>query len=201
MAADQTAIANLALGYLGQTPIVNIDDETKNARAAKRAFVPCRDALLREYPTFNFADETVQRSASAVDANVYRWAYRALLPVDCIAVRDVNRLSPEQWERRGRYLYTNQAPPLYLRYARRIDDTTLFDPLFDEALATKIAEAIAVSVTGKPSEATRMAQRLDDLMPKAKKSDARESRAGERPPTSWELARRGQWRPPYGRAY
>lgn len=199
MAANLTAIANLALGYLGQTAIVNIDDETKNARAAKRAFVPCRDALLREYPTFNFADETVQRSASPVDAKIFRWSWQTQLPVDCIAVRDVNGLSPEHWERRGGHLYTNQAPPLYLRYARQIDDTTLFDPLFDEALATKIAEAIAVTVTGKPAEADRMARRLDDLMPKLKKTDARESRAGERPPTSWELARRGLWRPPYDR--
>lgn len=201
MAADQTAIANLALGYLGQTPIVNIDDETKHARAAKRAFGPCRDSLLREYPQFNFADETVQRSASPVDAAVFRWSWRAILPVDCIAVRDVSGYSQEHWERRGRYLFTNHAPPLYLRYAKRIEDTTLFDPLFDEALATKIAEAIAVVVTGKASEAARLAQRLDELLPKVKRTDARESRGGERPATSWELARRGMWRPPYGRPF
>lgn len=196
MAESETAVCNAALGYLGQSPIVNLDDDLTNARQCKRALGPARRALIAEYPYFNFADRSQSVSATALtDAEqaVERWAYKALLPPEAIAVRSVGDLTGDGWEHRGRYLYCDSAPPLYLRFA--IDETnpTAWPPLFDEALAYAIAVRIAYAVTGLRTREQDMTVALQNMLPKTKRADARESTVGRRPEAPWITARRGAW--------
>jgi len=47
----------------------------------------------------------------------------------------------------GQQIITNDPGPLVLRYVRNVADTTLFDPLFDEALAAKVASETCDEIT------------------------------------------------------
>ncbi len=47
----------------------------------------------------------------------------------------------------GQLIITNDPGPLVLRYVRNVADTTLFDPLFDDAIAAKVAHEICDEIT------------------------------------------------------
>ncbi len=100
---------------------------------------------------------------AVVDDPTEDWDYAYRLPEACWQVRrlvDGNRTpirSNRPVMRVGndgtyRILYTDVSDPVVIEYTARVTDTTLFSPLFDEALAAMLAFKVAPLVTkGDPS--------------------------------------------------
>lgn len=65
------------------------------------------------------------------------------LPPDCLRVLEV---SSPGWTLRGRRIYCKSAN-IRILYIKDLEDTTLFDPLFIEALATRIACKLCIPLT------------------------------------------------------
>lgn len=140
--ASKTEIANRALSKLGEPRVSNIDTtDTKPARVMKYMWDMVLDAELTAFP-WSFA---VTRTQLAADATAPAWGYarRFRLPSDFLSLLEVRYNPAFQIETDatsgGRFILTDQGAPLYIRYIKRVTDTAEFDPLFNEALASKLA--------------------------------------------------------------
>lgn len=129
-----TDICNIALSKLGESPI---DAPAANGCPAARLcylhYHPVRREVLCAC-SWSFAKQLVTISCAETEGEG-RVSLPHSLPPDCLRVLAVN--APE-WTLRGRTIYCPKGT-IRLSYIADIEDTTLFEPLFAEALATRLA--------------------------------------------------------------
>lgn len=183
-------ICNRALQKLGQPRITSLSDQSVSARACATAYDPRRKALLRRH-RWSFA---IQRFQIAADANppAFGPANSFTLPNGCLKVLApdvIQNTNDRDWIIEGGKLLTSQASPINLRCVMNITDTTLMDPLFQEALAADMAsemcEALTQSNTKKQSALADLKTALDE----AKKANAIEQVAQVPFEDTWITAR------------
>jgi hypothetical protein len=199
MAASNVAIANLALTKLGDLRILNLTDNTKPARETNAVFDMTRDYLQRRF-SWRFC---IKRANLAADTTVplWDWAYQYPLPTDCMRILQVGQWYPtpdlsdlistggQEYVVEGKYILSNQAGPLKLRYLSRVTDPVQFDAAFDMAFSAYLAYILAEPLTAS-AEQKQMA--YNDYRNAIK--DAVIANAIENPPESladqtWILAR------------
>jgi hypothetical protein len=183
MAATQTTICNLALSKIGARKIIDIFEESNEARACKMFYAGVLDDVLRSH-RWNFAVTRVTLTEVASEP-AFGWAFGYQMPTDCLRVFEVNgwELSRREgnWEIEGRLVMTNE-DRADIRYVRRIEDVNLFDAIFVEAFATKLASAIVMPVSGNPGAHEQLTKEYEGLTSsKARKTDAFEGRPIRRP--------------------
>lgn len=177
MAVDEVGIYQAAFDLLEEEEIIDPSDDRAPVRWMKRNYPLVRDAVLRRHP-WNFA---IAREAlpALSDRPAFGWKYQYQLPSDCLRIlpptscgsfngRDV----PYQVE--GRRLLTNSSAPLRIQYVRRVEDPTLFDPLFVQLLAAELAVRAANWITGKQSYSERLGQMVRELNAQASLLDGLE---------------------------
>lgn len=199
MAASNVAIANLALTKLGDLRILNLTDNTKPAREVSAVFDMTRDYLQRRF-SWRFC---IKRANLAADTTVplWDWAYQYPLPTDCMRILQVGQWYPtpdlsdlistggQEYVVEGKYILSNQAGPLKLRYLSKVTDPVQFDAAFDMAFSAYLAYILAEPLTAS-AEQKQMA--YNDYRNAIK--DAVIANAIENPPESladqtWILAR------------
>lgn len=133
-------ICNIALSKLGESPIPALDaNGCPAARMCYMHYHPVRREVLCACRWSFAKKETVlTSSADADDSGLHSLPHT--LPQDCLRVLAVN--SPN-WTLRGRSVFCNQ-PVIRLSYIADEEDTTLFEPLFVEALATRLASKLCI---------------------------------------------------------
>lgn len=184
--ASAVQIANLALMALGDDEsLVELNTDTRAGRAILAVFDIERDALLRKHP-WNFAMTRVSLPALA-DAPPFGFSHAYQLPADWLRFWDETEYEPFAVE--GAQILTDCAPPIDIRYIRRVTDTGAFDALFVKALAASIAAAVAQRLTGS---ATIRGNAMDDMamqMAEAKRIDGQENPPEDIPEDDWVTAR------------
>jgi hypothetical protein len=199
MAASNVAIANLALTKLGDLRILNLTDNTKPAREANAVFDMTRDYLQRRF-SWRFC---IKRANLAADSGtpLWDWSYQYQIPTDCLRILQVGQWYPspdmsdlistggQEYVLEGKYILSNQAGPLKLRYLSRVTDPVQFDTAFDMAFSAYLAYLLAEPLTAS-AEQKQMA--YNDYRNAIK--DAVIANAIENPPESladqtWILAR------------
>lgn len=165
MAASETVIGNAALHKLGENPVTSFSDDSPRARALLTRYEPIRDQVLRMH-RWTFAMSRASLSADA-DEPAFDYSLQFTLPADCLQLVQINgaewtpgladyigRHQP-MFHIEGRKVLTDIAAPLPIRYVARIEDPTLHDPLFDEALACRLAYDLCerISQSGSKKEA------------------------------------------------
>lgn len=199
MAASNVAIANLALTKLGDLRILNLTDNTKPAREVNAVFDMTRDYLQRRF-SWRFC---IKRANLAADTStpLWDWSYQYPIPTDCVRILQVGQWYPspdlsdlistggQEYVLEGKYILSNQAGPLKLRYLSRVTDPVEFDPAFDMAFSAYLAYILAEPLTAS-GEQKQMA--YNDYRNAIK--DAVIANAIENPPESladqtWILAR------------
>lgn len=136
-------ICNLALAKLGEAPLLLLDPNGCPAsRLCYLHYHPTRREVL-VVNRWDFATTVATLHGNPPDATGYHNLVHTL-PTDCLRVLEVN--SPG-WTLRGRSIFC-PAATVRLRYIADVEDTTLFDPLFAEALATRLACKLCVPLTG-----------------------------------------------------
>lgn len=141
MANSETEIVNSALVKIGEDSIVDLDQNSRAARAARRQYPVLRDALIRRY-RWNFAIERVTLAPEAAQPP-FGFTNKFMLPADSIrflGIFDENELQQNYTASRiphkvegGFILADDDTLPIF--YMRRVTNVALFDPLFSEALA------------------------------------------------------------------
>jgi hypothetical protein len=185
--ASAIEIANRALTKLGETRILAFTDDTKQARDVNSLFAIVRDAELRS-SRWRFALARAQLPALAT-APAFGFARQFQLPNDCLKVLEVGTFYPgvdtsdyiqtdnSEYAVEGNAVLTNLEAPLNLRYVKQVTDPTLFDSLFVEAFACRLAAELAETLTESGSK-KEMAWREYDRA----KSEAIRANSIERPP-------------------
>lgn len=132
-------ICNIALSKLGEAPVPAIDaNGSPAARLCYMHYHPVRRETLCAC-RWSFAKKLVQLTAAEDDASgMHSLSHR--LPQDCLRVLSVNC---PNWTLRGRCVFCNRAE-IHLLYIADIEDPTLFEPLFTEALATLLAAKLCI---------------------------------------------------------
>lgn len=136
-------ICNLALSKLGEAPIPAID---ANASPASRLCYMHYHPVRREVLCSNrwtFASKLTSIHAAETEQDPAQHALAHSLPQDCLRVLEV---SSPGWTLRGRCIYC-PSPSVRVLYIADVEDTTLFEPLFVEALATRLACKLCIPLT------------------------------------------------------
>ncbi|HEY6026401.1 MAG TPA: hypothetical protein VIV09_05825 [Pseudolabrys sp.] len=189
-------IANRALAKLGEAPLLAMTDNTKAGRTMNAMFDAVRDAELRRC-RWKFAVKRDQLTALAA-APAWGYLYAYPLPADFLAIVQVNDyyLHPLAknaglWSVEGGQILTDIAPLLKVRYTARIDNAGLFDPLFCEALACKLAYEACEAITQSGSKKQLLGQDYKDALLEAARVDAIENPPVDLPDFSWLDSREG----------
>ena len=152
MASSAVDICNLSLGILEEQRIMSLTDASEPARLCNLHFEEARDFVLRLHP-WNFAVSRASLSQNA-EAPAFGYAYSFKLPTDpyCLRVLTINDPTrPPDWKVEGRNLLTDE-PGVDLVYVARVQDVTIYDAGFVQALSHYLAWKLAKPLTGSRSE-------------------------------------------------
>jgi hypothetical protein len=186
MSQSITSIANRALQLVGASAILNLTDNSSEAREVSRAYDACRRDELRAR-RWNFA---IQRALLAADTAppTFGGPYRYALPADCLRVL-IDQDTPTKWRIEGRGITTDWPGPLPVRYIADVTDTTAFDPSFCEALAARIAVAIVERLTQSNQKKQQLKEDYARAIAEAGAVNAYEKLPAEAPDSAWLQAR------------
>lgn len=171
--ASETDIANLALQRLGVKRITDLTEDSVPAREMNFAYPFTRDAELRDN-VWGFA---VKRFRLAADSTAPEWgrANSFTLPADFLALapKYPEDLDPARdWLIENGKILTDDSAPLDGRYVARITDAGLFDPLFVQALASRLAFDLCEKITQSTVRLEALAQRYQSDIRRARHRNA-----------------------------
>jgi hypothetical protein len=194
--ASKVSIANRALTKLGADRILLLTDDSQQARVMNSMFDDVRDAEIRRHH-WKFAMRRTTLPA-LVTAPVWGYPYQYPLPSDFLALVQVNdvyvRACPKgtaPWSVEGGNILTAFAAPLKVRYVARVDNPGVYDPLFVEALACKLAMEACEPLTQSSSKKSAAWEEYKFALSEAKRLDAIENPPDELPWGSWLDSRLG----------
>lgn len=186
--ASKVSIANRALTKLGAERVLLLEDENQQARVMKSMFDEVRDAEIRRH-RWKFAIKRAELMALA-DGPLFGYRNQFPLPSDYIGLVQVGehyvRLGVQApWSVEGGNILTNLEAPLRIRYQWRVDNPGLFDPLFVEVLACKLAMEACETLTQSGSKYQAAAEAYQFALREAVQQDAIENPPDELPQGSW----------------
>lgn len=196
-ATSDTEICNLALSRVGnKRQISSLTEGTTEADLVNLHYARSRNALLRAHP-WNFAIRRATLAQSSTTPN-HEFDYYHVLPVDCLKVIRTN------WEADGtfgtaiygfpglvggyetpipyriesvagvgRVLACNEATAK-IEYIAEITDTALFDDLFTDLLAQRIAAEICPALTTNATMIKGLWEVYQSKLAEARTTDAME---------------------------
>lgn len=174
-------ICNMALGELRADPIVALTDNNPRAEACSVFYDEDRKQVLRDH-TWNFAIKRTGALTAESTGPTFEFSYYHLLPTDFLRIVGVygedllETLTPEEYQIENGKIASDYET-IYIKYIYDNEDTTMFDPLFVKTLSLKLANSIALQVTGNASLKDGMFQLYELALQKAKTVDGQ-----ERPP-------------------
>jgi hypothetical protein len=195
MPHTKASICNSALLLLGQDPLVEDADAAQqysDADAVVRAYDERFGRVLRSH-NWNFAETLAIIDADAT-APAFGFARRFPLPTvpPCARVwalsEDRHGKEPK-YRVRGGFIETDEPSPLHVIYIARIEDPSLFDDEFAEALAAEIASKAALKVLGSKEAATVFRKEAKEDQTNARSIDSKENPPKDIDGGSWTVGR------------
>lgn len=136
-------ICNLALSKLGESPLLALDANGSPAsRLCYMHYHPVRREVLCAN-RWSFASTLMTLSSTEDEGDEPHVMRAHTLPQDCLRVLEV---SSPGWTLRGRSIFCS-APSIRVLYIADTEDTSLFEPLFVEALAVRLACRLCIPLT------------------------------------------------------
>ena len=188
--ASETFVANIGLQKLGAASIVSMSDDSREARAMNSCYSLMRDRELRA-AVWNFS---VHREILAPSITVPEFGFNHafLLPNGLLRI-----LPPPQdvdWTIENidsvPHLLTNDGEVLNLRFVKRVTDATIFDVLFIEMLACKLAWHLCELITQSNTKKADLKEEYKDLRNEARRINAFEKPSPQEPIDPWLISRR-----------
>lgn len=171
-------ICNLALSKLGESPLSAIDPNgTLPSRMCYMHYHPVRrEVLCANRWSFACTRTTLTSAETATDAE---HSVAHTLPTDCLRVLEVGHPG---WTLRGRSIYC-PATIIRLLYIRDEEDTSTFDPLFTEALATRLACKLCIPLINSTTARQALAEEYQRIaLPQAAHFNAVQSHSNDSHP-------------------
>lgn len=195
MAVDQVAIANRALTKLGAARIIALDDDSQASNTLDSMFDIVRDAELRAN-LWHFSKARAELPALS-DPPLFGFRYQYQLPADFLRLIQVNdaRTNPNPtvdgwYSVEGGRILIDQPAPLRIRYVRRVEDPTLFDALFVEAFACRLAAECVETLTQSNTKKQAAWQEYQEAVAIARRANAIERATVATDDDTWLESRR-----------
>ncbi|NDV19219.1 hypothetical protein GO013_07275 [Pseudodesulfovibrio sp. JC047] len=193
--ADKTTLCNLALSALKTSErITSIASGTTVAEACALHWETIRDEVLSMYP-WNFC--TLYKACEKRDAvplvssACEHGLTNDVLRVVCVYGPDGLKMdAPGEWKRVGRSIFCDEQGPIVVKAICRVEDTTLWSPVFVGAFVARFASAIGPEI-GKSKDAVTQYQLYEQKIATAKTLDSMEAAPPEVQPGEWEIAHMG----------
>ena len=178
MATSKTEIQNSALVKIGEATIASDEQTGKVAATLKRQYPIQRRYLIRRY-RWNFAIERVSLAPEATTPD-FGFENKFLLPPLCVRVLglyDANEplrnytSSKDPFKVEGRFIHA-EGSEIKIFYLEDKTNTTLFDPMFDEALAWLLAADVAFDISSGTDVVKMAREGFAGAIKDAKRADA-----------------------------
>ena len=175
MASSSTSICNSALVKIGADRISSLSDNNKRAIYCNEQYTKIRDEVLISHP-WNFA---IARKAFAQTINtpVMDYSYEYTIPSDVLRILSIESEWP--WEvginaaGTAKVLLTD-ASEVNCKYIKKVEDTTLYTPIFDECLAARLAADLAYGLVQNLALQEQMLKFYEKILGQARSFDAQE---------------------------
>lgn len=127
--------------------------------------------------TLNGSTFTNTYSTGGVTTKAPKFGFKFSYPLPSDFIRVIGVQDNKQLLGPGEYdvasgSFGADSATLYLRYVKNVTDTTVFDPLFDEALALYLAHKLCYKLTGSEAEKDRLFRDLGKCMERARFVDS-----------------------------
>lgn len=177
--SNKIQIINMALRRLGEQPINAIDEGSEAANIVSDMYDILLENELRSY-AYRWATTTTELAViEAEDPPDFSYAFT--LPADYLQMLRIvypetgQVLSETEWEVREGKLYLNY-DEVKIKYIFLQEDTTKWDANFVNAFAYKLAEEVALPLTGRDDLIDTMMQKYLMHVSKARESNGVETR-------------------------
>lgn len=167
--ASQIQIINVALSRIGANEITALDEATVESKLAVMLWEIARKATLRDHP-WNFAITEVELSKLAVPAT-YNYSYSYQLPAGCVRLLEV--YDCRDFKVAGRNIQTDN-DTITIRYISDVTDTAMWDALFTDAMAQRLAAELAYPLTKSQATADTQVTLYERKLAKARFVDSSE---------------------------
>lgn len=165
-------ICNRALAKIGdEISITSIDDGSKAARYCKLLYADVRDYLLRSYP-WRFALKQWRLSPKD-EKPTFGFEYAFQLPGECLSVWRAEN-PQNDYAVIGRTVHADETVFGFIGCAR-IEDPSLFDAMFSEALALRLAYELVPALAGDLNLKNLLIQEFQARVKEARRASAIES--------------------------
>lgn len=152
---NEIAICNRALAYLGLASISSFEENSREAELLQGIYSTLRDELLESFD-FSFATK-IERLAHLENKAITDKHYVYQLPLYCLRVREV--FTQEEYIFANARTIWSMSPELIVEMTVQINDMSVCSSVFIEALACRIASAVAVPLTGNTTLSTEYYKR------------------------------------------
>lgn len=155
--ASLVQVANRALSKIGAARIISLSDDNKQARACTSCIYDIIEDELRAH-RWQFAIKRAELAALSA-APEFGYEYQYAVPSDFLRMDMVNDEYPSavmddyigaeylDWTLEGNVILTNIQAPLKLRYIANVQDPSIWDSSFREAVAARVAMEICEELT------------------------------------------------------
>ena len=141
--ASTVDICNGALNQLGDTTILSLTEDSKNARLCNSRYTQVRDAVFRSHP-WNCLQERLELAQSTTTP-AWGYSFKYDLPGDCLRLlRILDYDSDHKVE--GRSILSNNSS-MKILYISRVTDPNQYDENLRETLSAALAADIAYAIT------------------------------------------------------
>jgi len=178
--ASKVDICNRALVILGADTIMELGEDSEEARKCNVLYDEARQTVIRDYP-WNACTKQATL-ALLVDEPVFNWQYAYQLPTDCLRV--ITTEGEKDHAIQGRRLLSNESD-VAIQYIADIEDPQQYDGMLREALSSYLAYSLAYAVTESSSRAEALYQKYLNTLSRARGVDSQEGTPPLQRPTRW----------------
>lgn len=143
MARSDTSIANRAIDIVGGLTITSLNDNSKAARALKRAYTPVLEDLLFKH-NWSFAIARAELSVAG-SGPLYEYDTAFNLPLDYVRLIEIYPKYLKH-KREGDKILADAAS-LKIKYIRQVTNPNEFTPEFAELFAKALAAQVCYKIT------------------------------------------------------
>lgn len=198
--ASVIEICNVALSRLGNSRSINsLTEQSKEADVCSLHFEPARDAVLSDFD-WNFARKRLALADTGSPPPDWQFAYR--YPTDCMRIISIMlpgmRNPPARCrvdyevgadaELSGKLIYTDQQDA-WLMYVGLVTDPNMFDALFRDAMAWRMASEIGMSLSSAPQLVQNALTMYSQIIRSAGSRSMNESQEPQEPQSEFTAAR------------
>ena len=165
---SKVSIVNKALTLLGANRILNLSDDTPEAKTANAVYDQSLESILSE-TCWSFATKRAILNRLE-DRPVVGGGFYFQIPSDCIRIFETTACC---WRPEGEKIWS-LGKDLGIVYVYRNDDDTFYSPKFIDAFACRLAADMCYSITNSASRVQELISLYEgEYLPRALHDDAR----------------------------